>query len=221
MTRVTAFTVAAILGACGEPDGHDHSGRDHSSSHTGVGAPGPLSEAKEKNCAVVCVLAALNTQGIKMSIDQVSECFPVAFRGREALVPMSVVVSTLRRFGVSAEAVQLEPGRLSGKYVPSLLLIHPSSDLAKGHYVLLRAVRDDELESVDPDNTVKSLTVPKASLDKVWKGYAVCFGPSASPGPWETMGRWLLALLSGILAYSLVALNRDVRVSRRHSEAAP
>ena len=199
MLNLLALKVVACLLLAIDSGDHDHAREDVIDS---IIKP-------DANCAVLGVYAALRTQGIEVPVSEIKERFPIQFRGTDAFVPMSVVGTVLSEYGVRHRSVQFDTSKLAQKHVPSLLLIHRSQDLTKGHYVLLNSVQNDEIEIVDPDNPSRIRQFPREPFSRIWQGYAICLGDAASPTLGETINRLLLALLAAAATYNFFALGRD------------
>ncbi|MHC5537204.1 cysteine peptidase family C39 domain-containing protein [Singulisphaera rosea] len=204
MARAVTFgLVACLLTAAGS--GHDH-------DHEHPPGDAALSFGKNANCAVASVCAALHSQGIDAPLAEILEHFPARFRPTDAYVPIGVVGAVLGEYGLPYQLVQFDPAKFGVSNAPALLLIHSSGDPAKGHYVLLSAVKEDQFDIFDPDNAIEIAHQPRRAMDGVWKGYAVTFGPSAAAGPAERIGRWLLIPLLALAAYNLVRIVSRTRV---------
>lgn len=203
---IAAFVFIASICATISPNGQAHS----------QGGGGQLDFQENANCAVIGVAAALRTQGIDVSVADVAAKFPAPYRASNAYVPMKVVSEVLSSFGIPTRVVQFDPKRFSDRHMPALLLIQPDqADTNKGHYILVRASQGPDFEVFDSDNMTSTVRLPRHTFDRIWRGYAVCFGGSAGRSWIEIAGLWTLVVLTGIAAYSLIAHSRSLRAWRR------
>ena len=165
-------------------------------------------------CGPLALAAMAQYLGRSDLVDKVFELLPASGEPRT----LQELEITAVRLGFHCRAIRWRPDVKLDLNTPAIIRLKPSEGRDVGHYILLLAVNDDRVLTLDPLKNVK--WVNRKVLSRAWNGVALYVSPSPTGLPRAELrqhSRLVGALLVALGVGALILLHRSYHYVR-HSD---